>query len=264
MSKNPTKPDVGRSIANGEPLNKYTEPDPVLRDPGLEAAVWVPNLLLLLVVVLYFLIVEGGRDDVQPLIMTDKKTASKIEDLERAMAREPGNQRLVLELARLYSRAGEVPFSYDALRNAEVNGSQEPFFRAKLGMAYLEIGKNLDGQRILKRTLQACQLRSGRSASAGERIFLNRCSPGVVAKLDIFKQVADIFVKRSINARFYPDKARAVFDEVLKRIELRDSFLKKALAGSKAKDANKKAKLPRNAPKTAAKAPAKAPAKGTP
>lgn len=179
--------------------------DNLLKEPGLETAIMVPNLLLLLVIVLYVLTTKVGPDRVQPLVVADKETSARIRQLERLLARNPEHRKAALELARLYRRAGQLPFSYDALRSAEQNGSRAARFRMKLGMAYVEIGKNADGVRVLREALLGCRLR--------------RCPAHIEARLSIFKQVADLIAERGINARLYPDKASKVFDEVLKKVD---------------------------------------------
>ncbi len=186
-------------------MSDATSHDDLLEDPGLETAILVPNLLLLLVIVLYVLTTKVGPDRVQPLVVADKQTSARIRQLERLLALNPEHRKAALELARLYRRAGQLPFSYDALRSAEQNGSRSARFRLKLGMAYIEIGKNADGVRVLHEALQGCRLR--------------RCPAHIEARLSIFKQIADRIVERKINARLYPNKAAKVFDEVLKKVD---------------------------------------------
>lgn len=177
----------------------------LLKGPGLEGAVLIPNLLLLLVIVFYLLVTRVGPDRVQPLVAADQKTSQRIRDLERQLARNPNDHGAAIQLARLYQRAGQLPFSYDALRSAEQNGSRDARFRMKLGMAYVEIGKNADGQRVLRAALTACEV--------------NRCPAHIRARLSIFLQVADKIAERKIDARTNPEGAAKVFDEVLKKVD---------------------------------------------
>lgn len=177
----------------------------LLKGPGLEGAVLIPNLLLLLVIVFYLLISRVGPDRVQPLVAADQKTSQRIRQLERLLARNPNDHGAAIQLARLYQRAGQLPFSYDALRSAEQDGSRDARFRMKLGMAYIEIGKNADGQRVLRAALTACEV--------------NRCPAHIRARLSIFLQVADKIAERRIDARTNPEGAAKVFDEVLKKVD---------------------------------------------
>ena len=185
--------------------DETTRLEDLFKDPGIEAAVLIPNLLLLLVVVLYLLTTKVGPDRVQALVVADSKTTAQIRSLERQLARNPRDLSASFQLAHLYMRAGQLPFSYDALRGAEQDGSRLPSFRMMLGMAYVEIGKNADGQRVLHEALEGCTLR--------------HCRPDVEARLSILSQVVDLIVERRINARIHPEKAAKIFGEVLKKVD---------------------------------------------
>ena len=178
---------------------------------GLEAYVWVPNLLLLLGLVLIGLVGGGGRHQVGPLVATNRSTTELIQQLERRLARNPADGAASIELAQLYQRAGELPFSFEALRSAERRAGENLTFQMKLGMAYLELGKNGDGRRVLREALRRCDLRP----KAGRR-----CGVALRARLSIFLQVADLMVERNINARLQPEAVAKVFDSVLKHVKL--------------------------------------------
>ncbi|MBW2731870.1 MAG: hypothetical protein JRH20_05715 [Deltaproteobacteria bacterium] len=174
-------------------------------DLGLEGTIWLPNVLLVMAFVLHLLITQLGIDRIQPLVITDATSTQRIKDLERSLALAPRRSDVVIELSRLYARAGELPLSYDALRDAEQNGSRDAYFKMRLAMAYLEVGKNADGRRVMQSALEACDL--------------THCPPRVRARLSIFSQVADIYVERNIDTRRYPHLAAKVFDEVVRKVE---------------------------------------------
>ena len=144
----------------------------------LEAAIWVPNVFLVVIVVLYLVFSGISGPRVEPLVKTDDQTADRISQLERAIRYGKKGGANALELSRLYSRVGEYPWSVDALRSAEREGSREPAWKMKLGLAYLELGKNIDGLRVLKRTLLACKSKG--------------CPANIKAKLEIFTRVAEL------------------------------------------------------------------------
>lgn len=174
------------------------------RTSALEAAVVVPNVILLAVVVVY--VVVRTPPKAEPLVQTDRRTATRIDELEEALKRDPRAGGNALELARLYSRAGEFPWSVDALRAAERTGNSSLAFRMKLGLAYLELGKNLDGLRVLKAALQTC----GRTD----------CPADLKARLEILTTVAEILTERRIDARKNQVAAAKVFRDVLKPVKL--------------------------------------------
>ncbi|MCB9557709.1 MAG: hypothetical protein H6707_16485 [Deltaproteobacteria bacterium] len=175
----------------------------------LEAAVVIPNVLLLVLIVSYLLFTRGNRGaGVEPVVRTDPKTAQRIAALEREVRLAPKQNRGgLLELARLYSHVGELPWSVDALRSAEREGSSAPVWRLKLGLAYLEIGYNLDGLRVLKAAMLTC---GGKQQT---------CSADVRAKLEIATRVAERLIERKVNAREQQQAAAKIFDSVLKQAQ---------------------------------------------
>lgn len=172
---------------------------------GVEGTIWVPNILLLMTFVLYLLIAQLGVNRIQPLVVTDANTTQRIKELERKLALAPHQSDVVIELSRLYAKAGESTLSYDALRDAEQNGARDPRFKMRLAMAYLELAKNSDGQRVMQVALESCDL--------------TRCPPALRARLSIFSQVADIYVERNIDTRRDPHLAAKVFGEVVRKME---------------------------------------------
>ncbi len=173
------------------------------RSRAMEAAVVIPNVILLALVVLYVVFRSGPR--VEPLVKTDRQRAAEIDRLEQTLKREPGKGSSALALAKLYSRAGEFPWALDALRSAERNGDERPSFRMKLGLGYIELGRNLEGLRVLKQALVKCR-------DAGPK----KCSAGIKAKLEIFTRVAELLIERRIDTRKNQVAAAKVFDSVLK------------------------------------------------
>jgi len=171
---------------------------------GIDVAIFLPNVILIGIVLLVIGIFAFGRERVLPLVATDRKTAAQIERLEREVSRKPTGTG-VFKLARLYQRAGETPWSYDALRTAEQRGGDDPRWRIKLALAYLEIGKNRDGRRVLRESIAACKVR--------------RCGAGERARLEIFLEIAERFVAQKIDARRNVREANAVLDKVLKRVD---------------------------------------------
>jgi hypothetical protein len=172
----------------------------------LEAVVLIANLVFVGIVVLYLLAVKVGSGRVQPLVEADAQTAQRIRDLELALQRNPGNYTQALELARLYQDVGEFPWSYDALRKAEQGGGLDSAFRLRLGLAYVELGKNEDGLRVLK--------------AAADRCHREECFADVRVKLDVFSQVATLFVDRRIDSRKQLIEAEAALREILKPVQV--------------------------------------------
>ncbi|MCA9664979.1 MAG: hypothetical protein KC503_05300 [Myxococcales bacterium] len=200
------------------------------RSGALEAAVVVPNLVLLALIVLYLVFARGSGPRVQSLVKTDVRTAKTIKKLEETLRRNPSHIESAIRLAKLYMRAGEYPWSIDALRSAERHGSSDAAWRMKLGLAYLELGKNLDGLRVLKGALLACAK--------------VKCRADIEAKLRIFTRVATILQRKGINAHKDQVAAAKVFGSVLKPVQPdRLSRLKAAAAEAlkKAADDKKKA-----------------------
>lgn len=176
-----------------------------LKRAAVEAAVLVPNLLLLAIIVVYLLITTFANGRVGPLVATDGRTARKIVQLERKVSRDPSDANDAIVLARLYERAGELPWAYDALRSAEQHGKRDLLYRMKLGLAYLEIGRNRDGLRVLQRSLEACDVQG--------------CKTHLRVKLEVFTRLAQLMIERRIDARRDRAAARALMREVLMPIE---------------------------------------------
>ncbi len=174
----------------------------------------VGNLVFVGIVVLYFVLTGVGQKQVKPLVEASPKTQQRIADLERLLARDPGNVGSAVELARLYRDVGEFPWSYDALRNAERSGNEDPAWRIKLGLAYLEIGKNDDGLRILKAARERCYRATP------------RCRQDLLTKLDVFHRLAEIFVERKIDSRKHLVAVNKAFQEVLKPVNADPSKLR--------------------------------------
>ncbi len=179
---------------------------PKKRFGRLEAMILIPNLILLGIVLLY-LGATSKHDDMAPAVDTDPKTKAAILRLEDALMKDPANLSKALRLARLYREAGEFPWSYNALLNAERQGKyREPKWQLKLGLAYLEIGKNKDAARVLEAAHKSCGAK--------------KCAPPVQVKLKIFRDVAKIFVKRKINAARNPKAAHHALRQVLKPVSV--------------------------------------------
>jgi len=200
-------PDPGAAPGDartGRPLPGASPPDATGR--RLERAVLVSNLIFLgIAAVLLVLTGLGSGTRVEPLVGTDTRTSSRMEQLERALQRDPGNVAGAVELARLYGEAGEFPWSYDALRTAEQTGTLEPSWRLRLGLAYLEIGKSADGLRLLKEAKARCAADPA-------------CPAPVRVKLDLFTRVAQLYVDRGIDARRHRVAAEKALREVLKPV----------------------------------------------
>jgi cytochrome c-type biogenesis protein CcmH/NrfG len=201
-----------------------TESQP--RDPKprlssrLEAWVVIPNLLLVAVVVLYFVMTRApGGTQVAPLVEGERSTEQRIRLLERQLARNPGNTEQALELARLYQRVGEYPWSYDALRNAEAHGVDEPRWLMTLALAYLDLGKNKDAIRVLNRAKRRCPAKPGAVAAGGDA-SRETCDANLKLKLEIFGKLARIFEKRGIHSGKHYEAAEKALREILKPVEV--------------------------------------------
>ena len=176
---------------------------PKKRFGRLEAMILIPNLILLGIVLLYLGATSNNTDDVAPAVDVDPKTRAMILRLEDSLMKDPANLSKALKLARLYREAGEFPWSYNALLNAERQGKyREPKWQLRLGLAYLEIGKNKDALRVLEKAHKGCGS--------------TKCAPPVQVKLKIFKDVAKIFVDKKINAARNPRAAHLALRQVLK------------------------------------------------
>jgi tetratricopeptide (TPR) repeat protein len=183
----------------------------------LEALALIPNLVLVGVVVLYFVMTRAGGTQVTPLIEGEKSTEQRIQQLELQLARNPGNTEQALELARLYQRVGEYPWSYDALRNAEARGNRDPRWLISLGLAYLDLGKNKDALRVLGRAKEECPEKPKAAAAGGGG---TTCDANLKLKLEIFSKLARIFEKRGIHSGKHYEAAEKALREILKPVEV--------------------------------------------
>ncbi len=171
----------------------------------METIVILPNLALLAFVILYVVTHSTSTTQVAPLVEGDKGMTSRIAELELALSRHPRNISSAIELARLYREAGEFPWSYNALRNAEKTGKHEPAWKLMLGLAYLELGKNDDGVRVLDAALEGCAKQT--------------CAGGTRTKLELFARIGHLFKERRIDARKHNKAAEKALHEVLKPVE---------------------------------------------
>ena len=190
-----------------ETTPQQTEPRPPKKRFGkLEAMILIPNLVLLGIVLLYLGATSTNKsDDVAPAINADPQTRKLIAYLEDELLRDPSNLRKALKLARLYREAGEFPWSYNALLNAErQNKTRGPAWQLKLGLAYLEIGKNKDALRVMETAYKACGT--------------TKCPPPVKVKLGLFTRLARVFLKRKIHPVRNPRAAHNALREVLKPV----------------------------------------------
>lgn len=167
----------------------------------------LPNIVSLCLMGLFLLgTALSGTRRVERLVTADDATTRRIHELERAVTLGgPQASWAALELARLYRRAGAFPWSYEALRQAESHGPREPAYRLELGLAYVELGRNADGERVIKGALAGC-------VSPG-------CTSAVRARLALFERVATLMREREIDARYEIVRADEVFREVLKPAE---------------------------------------------
>jgi len=184
-----------------------SEPRRSLLPTRLEAIVLLPNLALVAFVVLYLVTQQSSTERVAPLVEGDRALTDRIAQLEQSLQREPSNISSAVELARLYREVGEFPWSYSALRNAEREGKPDPSWRLLLGLAYLELGKNKDANRVLEQSLRRCEQPP-------------RCASNVKARLEIFARVARLFEERKIDARKHNAAAEKAMHEVLKPVEV--------------------------------------------
>jgi hypothetical protein len=178
----------------------------------LETIVILPNLALLAFVILYVVTHGTAGTRVEQLVVGDKGTTARIAELELALRRQPRNISSAIELARLYREAGEFPWSYNALRNAEKTGKHDPAWKLMLGLAYLELGKNDDGVRVLDATLKECTRQA--------------CSAATRAKLEIFARIGHLLEERGIDARSHNKAAEKALHEVLKPVEVNPEMMR--------------------------------------
>jgi hypothetical protein len=173
----------------------------------IEAMVLIPNLILVGLVVLYLVSVQAVGRRPGPLVAGKESTKARIAELELLLERQPNNLSKAIELAKLYKDVGEFPWSYNALLTAEQQGDQNPRWRLMLGLAFLEIGKNSDGRRVLERALERCK---------GHGL----CDANVMGKLGIFAKLAQLLHKRGIDTRKHPEAAERTLREILKPVEV--------------------------------------------
>ena len=171
----------------------------------MEAAILIPNLLIIGGILFYLAATTVDQEKVVPLVEADPVTAARISKLEAALLARPGDMSVAIELARIYTEMGEYPWSYNALKNAEERGGDDPAWRLKLGLAYLELGKNEDALRLMKETLNGC----------GE----TKCLPNTRVKLQLFTRVARLFVERNIDGRKDRVSAEKALREVFKPVK---------------------------------------------
>jgi hypothetical protein len=179
----------------------------VTKRERLEVMILVVNLVFLAFVVLYLAGISIGPTPVKPLVQADSKTTARIQELELTLQRDPNNVHSALELARIYQDAGEFPWSYDALRNAEASGDPDPSWRLRLGLAYIELGKNDDGLRVLRDAESRCAARKS-------------CRGDVRVKLELFVRVATLLKERRIDTRRQRAAAEKALHEILKPVHV--------------------------------------------
>lgn len=170
----------------------------------LEALILIPNILLIAVMLVYVAVTGVDEDAVRPLVDADPQTTARISQLEEALMRDPRDVSKAIQLSRLYQDVGEFPWSYNALLNAEKNSSDNPVWRLRLGLAYLELGKNDDGLRVMQKALKGCDPA--------------RCSSNVKIKLQLFTRVARLLKERKIDTRKQPRAAHKALQDVFKPV----------------------------------------------
>lgn len=173
----------------------------------LEAMILIPNLIIVGVVLLYLAASSMKKEKVEEAVEADPRTKALIASLEDSLMRDPANLANALKLARLYREVGELPWSYNALLNAERQRKyREPKWQFRLGLAYLEIGKNKDALRVLETAHNGCST--------------TRCAPPLKVKLGLFTRLAKIFVKRKINPVRNPRAADDALRKVLRPVKV--------------------------------------------
>lgn len=222
----------------------------------MEALILIPNLLIIGGILFYLAATSADDEPVEPLVDADPQTAAQIAQLEAALVNNPGDLGRAIRLSKLYSDVGEFPFSYSALKNAEKRAGNDPALRIKLGLAYLELGKNNDGLRVMEAAIAGCRVDS--------------CDANVRVKLGLFARVARIFKERGIDSRKEPRAADKALKEVFKPVKADPEKMRpKAPAAPEGEEPAKDApaKDPAKEPPTKeapAKQPAKDPAKAPP
>ncbi len=172
----------------------------------MEALILIPNLVIIGGILFYLAATSLDTEKVEPLVEADPETAALISQLEAALMDNPGDLRRAIQLSRIYTEMGEFPWSYNALKNAEKRANDNPAWRIKLGLAYLELGKNDDGLRVMNEAIQRCGVK--------------KCSSNVRVKLDLFARVARLFVERKIDTRKRPIAADKALKEVFKPVKV--------------------------------------------
>lgn len=172
----------------------------------MEAAILIPNLLIIGGILFYLAATNVDQEHVERLVEADPITAARISELEAALLDRPGDMSVAIELSRLYTEMGEFPWSYNALKNAEERSDTDPRWRLRLGVAYMELGKNDDGLRVMTTALNSCEV--------------TKCTPNTRAKLQLFSRVAKIFKERNIDSRKDRISADKAFNEVFKPVKV--------------------------------------------
>ena len=177
---------------------------PKRRFRRVEAMILIPNLVLLGILGVYLLGkgLTGQKQGVRALVNADTKKTSRIATLEQMLRDNPADLGSAITLSKLYEEAGELPWSYDALRAAEKRSTVEPRLRLRLGLAYLQLGKNKDGMRVLRTLIEHCEKES--------------CRAHIESRAKIYRQVARLFLERGIDARVDHRGADKVMREVIK------------------------------------------------
>lgn len=171
----------------------------------MSAVLYAVNVVFLLAAGPLFALTTVARDGVGPLVVTDASTAGRIRELERVLQRSPGDWGSYVGLARLYDRAGAQAFSYDTLRSFESRVPELARSRVGLALAYVEIGRNQDGLRVVRRSLRDC---------AANR----KCSVGDRARFEIVEQFVERLNQQRIDARQRPADVARVWRSVLKPV----------------------------------------------
>jgi hypothetical protein len=170
------------------------------------ALIIIPNVLLLGGIVAYTMYSRYGAGEQRPVAGEQSPLKKRIAALEEALERDPLDGYRSLELARLYRDAGEFHWSYDALRAAEKRGRMDRQWRLKLGVAYLELGKNDDGVRVLSALQSECKDPD--------------CSQSLAVRIDIFNRVAQRFKEQRIDARADHTAVDRVMKTILKPAQI--------------------------------------------
>ena len=163
----------------------------------------LPNVAFLVIACSAILVMNVPRYRATHLVNTDIQTRMRIGDLERLVQRSPvGPNDAALELARLYGQAGEFPWAYDVLADAERRGGDTTDWNFQLGITYLQIGQIKDAKRILDGAQDLC-------GAVG-------CEQHTLARLKVFGRLTELLVQRGIDPRKDRQAAAKVLREVLR------------------------------------------------